>query len=403
MNEKLTPLAVLVTLVLALPVPSFAFGIPGIGGGGPSVGSGSQVVGWSHSTLPIATPGNVSQAASWTASTINSQIIKVGRALSDIGQSNTAAISKLFESQNDMIKAVNQEMGQSRTAVNAMSAYGPTSRSVLGCGSVKTASAAAYTVSAAKAGAKAYTASVNTYSRSASSHRDAYRMLNQVIGKPGQRVGATDLFGGQNGVVTPARCVAVNGSGATPGTSGAGGKCQDASFAVALINPLPRPTLAAPAAGTPAGKQYRVLRRLELSELSLPTMTLSQVHSWHTANVPVPSSIRKMWVNDQMPPTVPWNAKGLVSPDSLLNAQIALRYEDPTWMRTLNGQDDAYALMREIAMNQAIGLEVSRRRLVLLEYIASMMAGSNAHAVRVHLGPQLDHLYQAAESQKASR
>jgi hypothetical protein len=345
----------------------------------------------------------VSAAASWTAGTINGQITKVGRALADIGQSNTAAMSKLFESQNDTIKAVDQRMGDNHAVTKAMDVYGPTSRSVLGCGSVDTAGGAAYTAQTARAGAKAYTTVLAQYSRAVSRPSGAYHLLSKILGKPGEEVGATDLFGGQSGIVTPTRCVNVTVAGGVPGQSGTKGRCQDASYAVALVNPLPRPVLDAAQASTPKGKQYRVLRRLELSQLSLPSKVLGKIHSWHTANTQVPLSIRKTWINDRMPSPPPWNAKGQVSPESLLDAQVALRYEDPTWMRTLNGRDNGYALLREIAMNQVIGLEMSKRRMILDEYIASMLAAQNARSVRTSLGPKLDRMYQGAQSSSVSQ
>lgn len=386
-------------LAVALPLSAPAIGLPGLpGGGGPSVGPGGAVVGYSSNTMPIATPSNVVRAASWTASTINSQITEVGKTLADIGQSNTAAMNELFKSQRSNEKAVNQAMGVSRSVSQAMRMYGPASRTEIGCGSVKTAGGAAYTVTRARIGAARYGATIANYSRSVSSKTDAYRLLGKALGAPGHTPGASSLFGAANGVATPSRCVAVKAPGAGGGSGGTGTTCQDASFAAMVVDPIPHPVLGATQAGTPAGRRYRMMRRLELSQLSLPKTVLAKIASWHQADAPAPSSIRKLWTLDHMPSPPPWNSKGEVSPDSLINAQVALRYENPVWMLSLNSKDNGYALMREIAMNQAIGLEISRRRMLLDEYIASLLASQNALSVREHLGSKLDSEYLSAQS-----
>ena len=262
-------------------------------------------------------------------------------------------------------------------------------------GSVDTATTAALSRSVASAGAASYAQSVTEYEKASSSPSDSDRALSKILGQAGHGVSATALFGGENGVVTQTKCVRTTGSGKNNSTPSS---CQDASFTSALVDPIVRPVLDANPSATPAGKKYRLLRRLSLSQMSLSTDVLAKIHAWHTASQAVPSSLYQLWTADSMPGPAPWNDSKQVSPDSLLDAQVALRYADPNWMLTLNGKDNGYAILRAIAMNQVIGLELSRKKMKLLEYIASIDAAKFGKSTSSYYKSQLDDLYQAAQS-----
>jgi hypothetical protein len=159
-----------------------------------------------------------------------------------------------------------------------------------------------------------------------------------------------------------------------------------------ITNPSPTPNIPERLSERPEAQAYEVQKKVKEARLAVPQKVFSDNIAAHAATVPLEG-----WAADtyeRMGGT--GNPEGVqdgkMSPMSLLNMQVDMRYANPNWSPDVFASSEKQALYELLNMN-AVRMEIERRQLMLLQQIALLLAQDQSARVNQEQDPLIRARY----------
>ncbi len=364
---------VLATMAIAASTSASAQGLPGLGA--PPRDIGATVAGFPTVTTPgglIATGRGVTSANKWVADTLGSQIMQVGRAITDGQSKQIAAEAKIQDGIAETLSNVAREEFKADRSAEKREVYGPLSRSSGACQSVSLGDGIARG-NAAQGGVsgkiKVEQASYNTGMSRPSEIRDRLSGLEEEDVDPNSLV---------------------------PDNNTIEDKEHAINYVETMINPRPQLELSDEAKKTAAGENYEAARKTaetrrgpaealarETMRLNLPTIPLGDWASdrWREAGHSSPPDSVK---------------DGRISPMALNKLIVDLRSGNPNWYADVNGRMNTTALMRELVVMKAQSMRMRYQQMRLQMRLATLMTSTESQKLEQANSAELSELRNAA-------
>lgn len=322
---------------------AYAISAAGLGGGAP-VGIGTLVTGKCGSG-PIATPMDVANAATWTAGTINSEILKVGKALQ-------LAIKGLTEttqtSAKAQIEALREALVQTKSAEareRAQRTYGAASQSELICPGRDGAAGVQIGKKAESGLAQDLNTRAARFSEGQMPSGRAIERWHEILAQNNSKIDGKLIFP-ESGVIQEK-------------------DIKDAETVAQLaLNPFPTPKVSDEMKATAAGRDALIRQRAKNARLAVPqdVKNTNIAYSSPVAELGKIVSSMQEAMGSSGGKLEGLSAEGKTSMNAFFNTLVNSRFASPNWYTQTTTKNEVF-LLRELAYMQAFQLELSRRSL----------------------------------------
>jgi hypothetical protein len=371
---KKTLISILLLSALTVPLSAVSDSL-----GSPSVGAGSGVVGHSRNTLPIATPGNVKKAASWTAdvitTSINTQITHVGNNIQTAIEKADAENRSQLETQTRANTQSAKDQVKAQARVDSEERYSPESMGTGACTSDKAAGERANSQEVRKVVGSTGTKSVSGHIRSARPYSATTSEIKASLDK--SEGGALNLIP-EDGVATVEEYQA------------------GAEYIKTTIEPTPSPELPDNITDGASKRTYENLVEWRAQHLELANAVMTDIQV-RTAPLIDDEAITLVWENAGFVGEPP-NIDGKISQDAYEQVIVDARYRSPDWYSADKGirRMTEKGLLVEIAEMQAFMIELMHESNKLDRRLALMQAETYARDIQKMTGEPLKKTYAKA-------
>lgn len=160
-----------------------------------------------------------------------------------------------------------------------------------------------------------------------------------------------------------------------------------------VTNPAPTPTIPEHFLHNgPEIQAYQAQKKIKESRLIIPQKVFSNNLAAHSATVPLDgwaqNTYERMGGEGQPDGVV----DGKMSPMSIINMQVDMRYANPNWAPDLQSTSEKQ-LLYEMAQMNAVSMEMQRRQLELLQQITLLLAQDQATRVNQEQDPVIRARY----------
>lgn len=342
-----------IALACFLLLPGQAFAVSGA-----PIGTGTHVWGECGSGQ-IATPMDVANAATWTTTEINSQILLVGKALQSSLEKLNGSLQAGTKGQLEALREMLVQTKAAEERVRAQRTYGAASQSNGLCGGQEMAAGSQVGKKSEKQVARGIRERNQDLADGAFPDQRAVDAWHEELLKTEPKIDVQLLF--------PA-------DGTIPSTD----VKAAADLHQLLLNPFPTPAVDESRKDTTAGRDYQLRQRVKLARLLVPQEVLARLMAYSTPTTELGELASKMWA-DMGGSGAPegLTADGRISQNALYALLVSSRFSNPNWYREI-AQKNEVMIYRELAMMQAFQLELLNRMHMDLKMIAAMMATQQA-------------------------
>lgn len=160
-----------------------------------------------------------------------------------------------------------------------------------------------------------------------------------------------------------------------------------------LADPRPLP-VAETLKKTPAGQTYSAARLVHQGRVQSATESLNHHVGFHAPTMPddVTAWARQQWSDAGATGTPPGLVDGKLSESALLNLLVQVRMGNPNWFTQIAGATDT-GLLREIALMQAVQLQISHKNMEYLDRLSVVTALDYLSRMEGTSGKDMDTLY----------
>ena len=160
-----------------------------------------------------------------------------------------------------------------------------------------------------------------------------------------------------------------------------------------LADPRPLP-VAENLKKTPAGQTYSAARLVHQGRVQSATEALNHHVGFHAPTMPddVTAWARQQWSDAGATGTPPGLVDGKLSESALLNLLVQVRMGNPNWFTQLAASTDT-GLLREIALMQAVQLQISHKNMEYLDRLSVVTALDYLSRMEGTSGKDMDTLY----------
>ena len=387
----MNPIRMAVAIALCAAAPAaLAFGVPGIsgtpglGGHGPApIGMGTQIVGLAHNApFPVASPQYLSLDSSWTAATIGTQIQQATAANIASQAKNTTAITKSMNAQTRLLYDQMQRQFAAKQAVRRTNTFSPAltyNHPLDGCAAPGVGTSAfqgavneRQVINAESAGDTAYEHSTNTATAN-----------------------TTRVLAIQKTATTPATLFPKNGTMTAQEITAA------RQYTQLVIDPNPPILLTSKQAATPAGRRYNADRRTRNARVQLAQRVMDQIIADKSPTVPSDGWAKGAWSSMGHSGQPPGIVHGDMSSDAMLTLMVQSRFGNANWYAHVLAGENKIGVLRDMAVMQAISMQIQLERLKLQQLTAAITAAKYAASVETSATPTLSTQEQAAANEAA--
>lgn len=337
MGIKLLMIALSMSLVLGMGTLE-AFGAsapPGIG----------TVVTGECGSGPIATPMDVANAATWTATTINSQILEVGKALQLSLKGLTETVQTSTKGQIEAMRELLVQTKSAEARERAQRTYGAASQSALICPGRNGAAG----VQVGKRAETGLTQDLNTRAAKVGegqmpSSRALEKWHEELLQEHAKIDGK--LIFPESGVIPQVDVKDAEG------------------MAQLSLNPFPSPKVPDGTKSSASGRDAQVRQRVKSSRLAVPQDTKNSNIAYSAPVVELGDIVKSMQAamgsgGGQLEGL---SADGKTSMNAFFNVLVNSRFASPNWYEQTATKNEVF-LLRELTYMQAFQLELLRRSL----------------------------------------
>lgn len=356
-------------------------GVPGIPGHGAApIGQGTQIVGLAHNILPVATPFDLSLDASWTAATIGTQIQQATAANIASQAKNTTAITKSMNAQTRLLYDQTQRSFAANQAVKRANTFSPTlsyNHPLGGCATPGVGTSVMQGVAAEKQVIGAESTGDAAYVASAT---NANANNQRITALPKTAIVPAAMFP-TNGTLTASELATAR------------------QYTQLVIDPNPPVLLTPTQAVTPAGQSYQALSLTRNARVELAQRVMDQIIADKSPTVPADGWAAQAWTsmgNTGQPPGLVNNE---MSSDAMLTLLVQSRFGNANWYNHVLAGENKIGVLRDMAVMQAISLQIQLERLKLQQLTAAITAAKYASAVEAQDQPALDTQERAATNE----
>lgn len=346
------------SILLALFVP-LVFGVStakalNLGGTAPT-GGGTYVTGECGSG-PIATPQDVANAATWTASAINSQILEVGKALQLSLKGLTETVQTASKAQIEASRELLVQTKSAEARERAQRTYGAASQSELICPGRNGAAG----VQVGKRAESGLTQDLNTRAtKLGEGQMPSSRVLekwHEGLLQENAKIDGKLIFP-ETGVIPQADVKDAEG------------------MAQLSLNPFPSPKIPDGMKSSANGRDAQVRQRVKSSRLAVPQDTKNSNIAYSAPIVEMGDIIKSMQAamgagGGQLEGLT---ADGKTSMNAFFNTLVNSRFASPNWYEQTATKNEVF-LLRELTYMQAFQLELMRRSLEQQMRMSDMVA-----------------------------
>lgn len=344
-------LAVFCICVMFAPVYSFA---------------GVNVTGCCNSAGEIATPEEVSTAASDAGEAVSDTVLEVGKAIESSQDKTTEMINKSFELQNEFLSDLFKSYGIAQEKMKSMERSGEGSKSYLAttpdCSSDGTRASVFQGLGAEKDLAANLKEDSRNHSLNTATSQDGYkRLIEQDI----EDINSNLLF--------PAE-----------GTLSVENAAKAKELVKTITDPFPVPALTGDQKNTSSGQQAEVLVKLREARMDVARSVLSDTVAAHSPTLEIEDLVMDIYekMGQEGDPEI--IQEGKVSPMAYINLMTDTRFANEDWLQGpdgINTMVSEIALLRELLDMNAVKMEIDRRQTKSLQQISVMMASKMANDV----------------------
>ncbi len=349
--------------------------------------TGATVTGCCNSSGPIATPMDVSIAATeataavnaFTAAEselINANIYNAGQSITAEIQKSRTASSKLFENQNTALRELFIGFGAAQQEMKTQERSGKFARFNSLCVGPEVGAGIQVGKKAEKKLSKKLEDDTKEYNKFWKNPDD---LRDHHAKKDPEKINADVLFPVNKTLVPEELKHAQN-------------------MVELIVNPYPELQIPEEVKGTDQAKLYELLQKQKKALLAIPQLVFNKSLAAVSPTLPLGNQATELHRQMGGTGTPEQVVDGKISPYAFLDLSADSRFASPNWYAEVATKDELALLRESLAMNAAL-LEIQNRKLELIQLQTLMAAQESAMKIQENMNPTLNDQFIKATKQ----